>query len=152
MEVHHPPHHEHGQRNWKSYTREFLMLFLAVFCGFLAEYQLEHRIDREREKKYIKSMVNDLKYDTANFSRLIHDGQVTMALIDSLITFLQSPQKNESTSYSYLIARRITHTITPYEIFDRTYAQMKSSGNLRLLKMQEAADHIAGYYSDIPLL
>jgi hypothetical protein len=25
------------------------MLFLAVFCGFLAEYQLEHKIERDRE-------------------------------------------------------------------------------------------------------
>jgi hypothetical protein len=152
MEVHHHPHQQHSQSNWKSYLREFLMLFLAVFCGFLAEYQLEHRIEREREKKYIRSMVNDLKYDTANFTRLIHDGKVTMALIDSLIAVLNTPQNPANTSRSYHIARRITHTITPYEIFDRTYAQMKSSGNLRLLKSQEAGDHIAGYYSDIPLL
>lgn len=36
MEVHHHAHHE-GKKNWKSYFWEFLMLFLAVFCGFLAE-------------------------------------------------------------------------------------------------------------------
>ena len=41
MEVHHHSHSEHGKRNWKSYIWEFVMLFLAVFCGFLAEYQLE---------------------------------------------------------------------------------------------------------------
>ena len=34
MEVHHHAHHE-GKKNWKSYFWEFLMLFLAVFCGFL---------------------------------------------------------------------------------------------------------------------
>jgi hypothetical protein len=27
------------------------MLFLAVFCGFLAEYQLEHKIEKNREKQ-----------------------------------------------------------------------------------------------------
>jgi hypothetical protein len=25
------------------------MLFLAVFCGFLAEYQLEHKIEKKEE-------------------------------------------------------------------------------------------------------
>jgi hypothetical protein len=25
------------KKNWKSYFKEFFMLFLAVFCGFLAE-------------------------------------------------------------------------------------------------------------------
>ena len=28
------------------------MLFLAVFCGFLAEYQLEHTIEHRKEKQY----------------------------------------------------------------------------------------------------
>jgi hypothetical protein len=51
MEVHHHAHDPavpHHKKNWKSYFWEFLMLFLAVFCGFLAEYQLEHKIERDR--------------------------------------------------------------------------------------------------------
>ena len=40
MEVHHHAHHGHEKKTWKNYFWEFLMLFLAVFCGFLAEYQL----------------------------------------------------------------------------------------------------------------
>ncbi len=37
------------------------MLFLAVFCGFLAEYLLEHKIEREREKQFMGSLISDLK-------------------------------------------------------------------------------------------
>lgn len=62
MEVHHHPHHE-GKKNWKSYFWEFLMLFLAVFCGFLAEYQLEHKIESDREKQYVVSMIADINED-----------------------------------------------------------------------------------------
>ena len=60
MEVHQHTHHE-GKKNWKSYLWEFLMLFLAVFCGFLAEYQLEHKIERDKEVVYMKNMLEDLK-------------------------------------------------------------------------------------------
>jgi hypothetical protein len=42
------------------------MLFLAVFCGFLAEYQLEHKIEKDREKQFIRSMIEDLENDTSN--------------------------------------------------------------------------------------
>ena len=45
------------------------MLFLAVFCGFLAEYQLEHKIEKDREKQFIRSFVEDLKTDTATINR-----------------------------------------------------------------------------------
>src|SRR5687767_7455701 len=44
MEVHHHAPHR-GRKSLKSYFWEFIMLFLAVFCGFLAEYQLEHVIE-----------------------------------------------------------------------------------------------------------
>ncbi len=52
MEVHHHPHT--SRKKWTHYFWEFLMLFLAVFCGFLAEYQLEHKIEKDREKQFMK--------------------------------------------------------------------------------------------------
>lgn len=41
-----------------------MMLFLAVFCGFLAEYQLEHKIEKDRQIQFIKSHSSDLIDDT----------------------------------------------------------------------------------------
>src|SRR6478752_5293011 len=67
MEVHHHPH-SHGKKNFKTYLWEFVMLFLAVFCGFLAEYYLEHRIEKERGNQFIESFYEDLKTDTAKIS------------------------------------------------------------------------------------
>ncbi len=65
MEVHHHTHDPaaapHHKKNWKSYFWEFLMLFLAVFCGFLAEYQLEHTIEKERANELAKSFYAELK-------------------------------------------------------------------------------------------
>ena len=68
MEVHHHAHDPaapHHKKNWKSYFWEFLMLFLAVFCGFLAEYQLEHKIEKDRAAELAKSFYEELKVDSA---------------------------------------------------------------------------------------
>ena len=52
MEVH---QHTHTPRKkWTHYLWEFLMLFLAVFCGFLAEYQLEHKIEKDRASAEVR--------------------------------------------------------------------------------------------------
>ncbi|MEN9686530.1 MAG: hypothetical protein RLZZ28_2316, partial [Bacteroidota bacterium] len=67
MEVHHHSH-SHGKRNWKSYIWEFVMLFLAVFSGFLAEYQLEHKIERERANELAKNFYDELKNDSINMA------------------------------------------------------------------------------------
>jgi len=51
MEVHHHGH-VHERKKWKEYLFQFLMLILAVFCGFLAEYQLEQTIEKHKEKDF----------------------------------------------------------------------------------------------------
>ncbi|MCU0405302.1 MAG: hypothetical protein MUE99_12230 [Chitinophagaceae bacterium] len=152
MEIHHHVSRRNEKRKWHHYFWEFLMLFLAVFLGFWAHYQLEHKIEREREKRYIISMVKDLYVDTMNFSKLISDGQQAMILLDSMMLMMNNPQPQQHAPHLYLMARRVTHIINPYEIFDRTYAAMKSSGNLRLLEAHDVADNITTYYSDIPTL
>ena len=66
MEVHHHSHTE--RKKWTHYFWKFLLLFLAVSCGFLVEYQLEHKIDKDRKKQYMRSMVKDLVPDVRNIS------------------------------------------------------------------------------------
>ena len=71
MEVH--AHTHTARKKWTHYFWEFLMLFLAVFCGFLAEYQLEHKIEKDRGKQYVISFFEDLKYDTLHLSAVINN-------------------------------------------------------------------------------
>ena len=37
MEVHKHPHHVTHKKKWVEYVLEFVMLFFAVFLGFIAE-------------------------------------------------------------------------------------------------------------------
>ena len=53
MEVH--AHSHSHEKNWRSYFWEFLMLFLAVFCGFLAENQREHNIEKKELRNFYKA-------------------------------------------------------------------------------------------------
>jgi len=66
MEAHHHTHTE--RKRWYHYFWEFLMLFLAVSCGFLAENQIEHMVDHQREKQYIRSLRKDLSGDIDQIS------------------------------------------------------------------------------------
>src|SRR5262249_37129279 len=55
MEPHAHHLHKAPGHGWRHYVFEFLMLFLAVFCGFLAENWREHIVENNREKQYIRS-------------------------------------------------------------------------------------------------
>jgi hypothetical protein len=69
MEVHAHSHIE--RKRFKHYLWEFLMLFLAVFAGFLAENQREHYVEKQRAKEYAYQMIEDLKHDTLDLARFV---------------------------------------------------------------------------------
>ncbi len=148
MEVHHHAHNPaepHHRKNWKSYIWEFLMLFLAVFCGFLAEYQLEHKIERDREIQYIESLIQNLKADTSNLSRSINSSYRKEAAWDSLLALATKDLSNPQIAkefYSYFIKGGFNPIFRPS---DATIIQLKNAGNLRLIRKKEVVDSILAY-------
>jgi hypothetical protein len=142
MEVHH--HSHHGKKKWTEYFWEFLMLFLAVFCGFLAEYQLEHKIEKDREEKYMFSMVDDLTFDTTWLASNIRLRSQRVEMVDSLIYLLSLPEYKQHTSSIYYFGRHISPPINFFPN-DRTIQQLKSSGSLRLIRNIEVSNSIMAY-------
>jgi len=155
MEVHHHAHDPaapHHKKNWKNYFWEFLMLFLAVFCGFLAEYQLEHKIERHREKDYISLVIQDLKSDTADFKTAIRRWDRSTKSIDTLFTLLKGSDTNRNTSQIYYLARMVIQYHHRFNYNARTFEQLKYSGNFRLIKNATVADSITNYYQKMKFI
>jgi hypothetical protein len=69
MEVH--THTHTARKKWTHYFWEFLMLFLAVFCGFTAENIREHRIEHKRAKEYARMLKTDFINDTLQLRSFI---------------------------------------------------------------------------------
>ncbi len=133
-----------GRKKFTHYLWEFLMLFLAVFCGFLAEYQLEHVIEKQKARQYIVSFYEDLKTDTARYSYLIitYKDKIT-ALATRKECFEDLKRGNKSDS---CLANLFENSnFFPDLVYtDRTLQQLKNAGGLRLLN-QSDADSILVY-------
>jgi len=145
MEVHHHSH-SHGNKNWRTYAWEFVMLFLAVFCGFLAEYFLEHFIEKEKGKQYVQSMIEDIISDSTKISeRLLRTKNQALGL-DSLSLLISNPPYNDSTIQNiYFLMQRHTEIIYDIDFTKRTIAQLRNSGGMRLIPNKTSADEITRY-------
>jgi hypothetical protein len=144
MEVH---HHAHTPRKkWNHYLWEFIMLFLAVFCGFLAENFREHQVEHQREKQFIRSLYNDIKADTANLDRIIIARTLKGKALDSLSYLMNTTSPESFSREIYFFAAPIARTL-PYRFVpnDGTLQQLKNSGGLRLIRKSEVVDSIAKY-------
>lgn len=144
MEVHHHSHSGHHKKTWKSYFWEFLMLFLAVFCGFMAEYYLEHRIEKERGKQFIESFYQDLKTDTAEISININIDDDKIKKLENLRNCYDIVSKNNNETSCMFDFIKSTAFNNPFKFTDRTMRQLANAGGFRLLK-KEDADSIMQY-------
>jgi len=142
MEVH--AHTHTPRKKWTNYFWEFLMLFLAVTLGFLVENQREHMIEHQREKQYMRSMIEDLKSDTSQIASVIQVKVLRNNMIDSLVFWLSSPGYKAHLNDIYFFARSVS---PPLNFFpnDRTIQQLKSSGGLRLIQSTNVSNSIMEY-------
>ena len=145
MEVHKHPHHVTHKKKWGEYLLEFLMIFFAVFLGFLAENLREGIKNNEEIHSDMQSIVADLKSDVVYFDSLIIRNEYSCRMTDSLINMLGSHPSN--TADIYYLARTITANFGYFYSNAKTFEQMKASGNLKLIKPRSLLDSIANYYT-----
>jgi len=147
MEVH---HHSHTQRKkWTHYFWEFFMLFLAVTLGFFVENQREHYIEHQREKIYIRSMIEDLKSDTANFSTVINNFTGNESHLEMVLHGFDEGRKNNQGNWAQEFVYTVRMGFADFFYTDRTLQQLKNSGGMRLIRNERASSGIVRYDAGI---
>ncbi|HLK30106.1 MAG TPA: hypothetical protein VKT28_16110 [Puia sp.] len=150
MEVHHHPDVHHKEKKWKEYFLEFLMIFLAVTMGFLAESLREHIGERAKEKQYIIGLVRNLKDDTAVLSHVIAFDKRQITGIDSMLMLAHANMSVDSNCKAfYHFASRYFYSSSSFKSNDATLQQLKSTGDYRLIEKDHVVDSLTHYDADI---
>ena len=144
MESHAHHIHKSPGQGWKHYFFEFLMLFLAVFAGFLAENQREHFVEHQREKKFARRLLSDLRQDSIFFEnriRLLEERQ------EAHKRFLKIMTDSVRATDPEVMKRFVPLlTGTNNDFTTATYTQMKTSGSLRYIDNDNLTTSLQKYY------
>jgi hypothetical protein len=143
MEVH--AHSHTPRKKWTHYLWEFFMLFLAVFCGFLAEYKFEHMVEHQREKKYARQLVDGLKQDTAELNMLINFGETKRKSFDTLFRLLQTAESSEKWTGIYRHVFMLEQRRRFFAPFHFIFDQVKNSGAFRYFRSQDVVNRLTTY-------
>jgi hypothetical protein len=141
MEVHHHPEIE--KKGLKEYILEGLMIFIAVMMGFFAESMRERIADNSKENEYMRSMVQDLKADTAELSLCLGQFGTISLKLDTMLTCLKS-DKPDPMVINRIISDRF-FLYWEYSYNNRTVQQLKNSGVFRLVRDNNVAASILKY-------
>ena len=139
MEVH---HHSHHPKKWKEYITEFLMLFLAVSLGFMAENIREQQIEKHREIAYLENVHEDLKLDLINLDILFNSNKIGLQAMDTLFQKINNNTITNEDFYYYIRNIVLRNTFESSHI---GLDQIKSAGGLRMIKNSKIISGIQDY-------
>jgi hypothetical protein len=142
MEVHHHPDTHH--KKFKDFFLEFIMIFLAVTLGFIAENVRELISNHEQEKHYIESLVHDLTEDTVSMHIAVKENNEKIDSLKKLARLKKADFSKIQTRISLYNASRMIGDYSLFKSNDATMMQLKTSG-LQLIKKDHVADSIASY-------
>lgn len=142
MEVH---HHSHHPKKWKEYISEFLMLFLAVSLGFLAENVREEQIIEHQTESVLAQLRVELMQDTAQFS----NNKKTIAKLDSAVAFvayfIKNDQLETKTEDFYLLHNYILFRVGIFESVCIALDQLTYTGLMKNIKNEKLRSAIEKY-------
>src|SRR5690242_2272199 len=142
MEVHHHPKVE--KKNFKEYFLEFLMIFLAVTLGFIAENIREYISDRGKEHVYMNSILGNVHTDSAMITESIEGLQFNKKAIDTLMQLIRSGGYKEKPQILYRLAYQ-TRGPQLFKYSNVTFEEMKSSGDFKLIRNKAVSNDIVQY-------
>jgi hypothetical protein len=151
MEVHHHAADHHEEKRFKDYFLEFLMIFLAVTLGFLAENLREYITDKNNVEELAGQLRQDLSNDTTKLTRLISFQKLQLRRADSLYDILMLPP-------GQIDYKKLQNMVVDCERLDFFYpstgamSTIKKDLHLRKFVKTKIAMHIDLYEKNIVVL
>ncbi|MES2800641.1 MAG: hypothetical protein V4638_11535 [Bacteroidota bacterium] len=135
-------------KKWKTYFFEFLMIFLAVTMGFIAEnireYFSERKIAHQNLEAYRSDLLQHQELYTENKEGLTRG----IPLYDSIVSILYTKKENtELVTLSRLMLEGQKNMIV--ELNTPTYDQLINSGSMRFIENIDIKIGIANYKNQI---
>ena len=146
MEVHAHSHTE--RKRFRHYLWEFLMLFLAVFCGFLAENIREKMVRGEKERHYIESLAQDIKKDINDLANVLGNQKYLLSKMDSALSIPVTKLRDINTQDSFFHHFFYFYSwVSTFTQNDNAYTQLRNAGGFSVIPRQEVIDSITKLYS-----
>jgi hypothetical protein len=125
--------HIQQRRKWTHYFWEFSHVVPRCVLWFPAEYKLEHTIATPAGRTIYEIHDRGPEGDILMLEKNVALRKSRLTMIDSLVELLNSPHRDKYGNDIYFFARSSS---PPVNIFpnDGTIQQLKSSGNLRLIR------------------
>lgn len=144
MEVHYLPPNRHI-KSAKEYILDFLIIFMAVILGIIANDTRQSYVEKTKAKEYARLLYEDLKSDQSAIQLTYNDKEWIESKYDSVEVILATKDIRESNEFIYYVERYLAKN-RKFTSQDITYQQSRYKGNEPVIKNLKLNKDIASYY------
>lgn len=137
-------------RNWRLAIGELVIVALGVLIALWADQAIQARQEAALAISYLERLQTDVRADISALRFSSEQARNRLAIIRRVEAWLQDPDAAPDPDALVMNAHYAGITFFP-TISKFTIEELKSTGDLRLLKNQELKRQIANYYNQIGL-
>ena len=135
------------EQNWTAIVIEFILLVSGVFLGIQVANWNAERVDATRAQAYLERIRADIDADLTNYhDRIRFWGDVSNYGAKGL-AYAETGDAKGATQWDLLLAYFQSSQVAEFYTTDATFEELKSAGELGLIKDTRFRDELSQYYS-----
>ena len=134
------------EQNWTAISIEFVLLVLGVFLGIQVANWNEAREDEVRAQAYLSRIHVNLEADLLSIQRREVLWRKVIAYGQGAIRYAETGELVEGSAWKTVLAFYQASQLWQWVASDSTYQEMRSGGELGLIRDQGLRDALSQYY------
>jgi len=133
-------------QNWFAVGLDFLIVVLGVFVATQVSNWNAARADNHRARAYLERLGNDLASDIAIGERKQVFRSQVAAFGFAGLAFSETGAAEGKSQWDLLLAYFHASQVDEYQVSDATYEELKSAGELGLIRNEPIREALGAYY------
>ena len=135
------------EQNWTAIVIEFILLVSGVFLGIQVANWNAERVDASRATAYLERIRDDINADLSNYQDRISFWSDVSAYGAKGLAYAETGDAENATQWDLLLAYFQSSQVAEFYTTDATFEELKSAGELGLIKDTRFRYELSQYYS-----
>ena len=137
-----------GEQNWFAVGLEMIIVMGSLLLAFQIDRWYEANQEQKRESDYLQRLKENLETDRQNIQSRIDFYSEVKTYGELAISHYEKRSNPEVDNWDILVAYFQASQIWPILLTSDTYDELKSAGELDLLRSVQLREFLARYYGD----
>jgi len=134
-------------QNWFAVALDFVIVVFGVFIGIQLGNWNSDRADEARAKTYLERLGTDINIDIVNAQRKLEFWSQVSTYGTLGLDYAETGQANGRSEWQLLLAYFQASQLDEFTVTDTTYQEMRSAGELSLIKNLYLRETLGNYYA-----